>query len=165
MLFRNQLTGCTGTLLINFNGTGKGPMYPWDAMKGIVLEGKHILVLWCPAGDNRPYTAPMSLGERAQRQNYIRVNSQTIIAKGDNVRRPQELAARIPFDDRVNNKATIDDFDLGIIRAYLQEIKSDLFKFSSSIPFEELCRTMLIAKGPNEDLRPVNVGLSFPKIA
>jgi len=129
--------------------------------KPYVLEGKHILVLWCPAGDNRPYTAPTTLGERAQRQSYIRVNSQTIIARDDNLRRLQELAARIPFDDRINIRATIDELDLGIIRAYLQEIKSELFTSSTSIPFEDLCRTMLIAKGPNEDLRPVNVGLMF----
>lgn len=129
--------------------------------KPYVLEGKLILVLWCPAGDNRPYTSPTTLGERAQRQSYIRVNSQTIIARDDNLRRLQELAARIPFDDRINNRATIDELDLGIIRAYLQEIKSDLFTSSTSIPFEDLCRTMLIAKGPNEDFRPVNVGLMF----
>ena len=126
-----------------------------------IIDGKHILVLWCPAGDNRPYTAPSTQGAGAQRYSYIRVGSRSIIARGDNLRRLQELAARIPFDDRVNNQATIDDFDLGIIQAYLHEIKSDLYKASTSIPFEDLCRMMLIAKGPNEDFRPVNAGLMF----
>jgi ATP-dependent DNA helicase RecG len=51
--------------------------------------------------------------------------------------------------------------DLGHIQAYLQEIKSDLFEESKSISFEDLCRAMLIAKGANEDIRPVNVGLLF----
>jgi ATP-dependent DNA helicase RecG len=136
------------------------PIY-FPISKPYVLEEKHILVLWCPAGDNRPYNAPTTLGKKAQWHCYIRVNSQTIIAKDDNLRRLQELAARIPFDDRVNNLAIIDDLDLGIIQAYLQEIRSDLYKSSTAIPFEDLCRTMLIAKGSNEDLRPVNVGLMF----
>jgi ATP-dependent DNA helicase RecG len=126
-----------------------------------VLDGQHILVLWCPAGDNRPYTALTTLGKGAQRQSYVRVGSSSIIAQGETLRRLQELTARIPFDDRVNNQAIIQDFDLGLIQAHLQEIKSDLFSEITKIPFEDLCRTMLIAKGAPEDLRPVNVGLLF----
>jgi ATP-dependent DNA helicase RecG len=126
-----------------------------------ILQNQHILVLWCPAGDNRPYSAPSTLGNGAQRQHYIRVGSHSIITHGDNLRRLQELAARVPFDDRVNNQATIQDFDLGLIQAHLQEIKSDLYAASTGMALEELCRTMLIVKGPFEDLRPVNVGLLF----
>lgn len=126
-----------------------------------VIDGQHILVLWCPAGDNRPYNAPSTLGGGAQRQHYIRVGSRSIIAQGDNLRRLQELAARIPFDDRINNQATIQDFDLGLIQAHLQEIKSDLYASSTSMPLVDLCKAMLIVKGANEDIRPVNVGLLF----
>ncbi len=126
-----------------------------------VLGGQHILVLWCPAGDNRAYSALTTLGKGAQRQPYVRVGSSSIIAQGETLRRLQELTARIPFDDRVNNQATIQDLDLGLIQAHLQEIKSDLFSEITKIPFEDLCRTMLIAKGAPEDLRPVNVGLLF----
>ena len=126
-----------------------------------VLDGQHILVLWCPAGDNRIYDAPTTLGSKAQRRPYIRIGSNSIIAQGENLRRLQELTARIPFDDRVNNQATLDDLDLGLIREYLHEIKSDLFDPSAKMDFRGLCRTMHIAKGPIEDLRPVNVGLMF----
>lgn len=126
-----------------------------------VLQGQYILVLWCPAGDNRVYTAPVTLGNGAQREPYVRVGSNTVVARGETFRRLQELTARIPYDDRINNKATIGDLDLGLIQAHLQEVKSDLFEESQHIPFEDLCRTMLIAKGANEDIRPVNVGLLF----
>lgn len=126
-----------------------------------VLQEKHILVLWCPAGDNRVYTSPTTLGAGASREPYVRVGSSSVIARGEILRRLQELTARIPFDDRINNRATIADFDLGLLQAYLQEVKSELFEESHRIPFEDLCRTMLIAKGANEDIRPVNVGLLF----
>ncbi len=126
-----------------------------------VLDGQHILVLWCPAGDNRPYTTLSTQGKKAQRHHYIRIGSHSIMARGVNLTRLQELAARIPFDDRVNNRATLDDLDLGLIRQYLKEVKSELFEESASMPFPDLCRTMLIAKGPDEDIRPVNVGLLF----
>jgi ATP-dependent DNA helicase RecG len=133
----------------------------FPVMQPYILEGQHILVLWCPAGDNRPYTALSTLGKGGQRHPYVRVGSQSIVAKGENLQMLQELAARIPFDDRVNNRSSIKDFDLGLIQAYLQEVKSDLYEESKKISFEDLCHTMLIAKGPNEDLRPVNVGLLF----
>lgn len=126
-----------------------------------VLQGQHILVLWCPAGDNRPYTAPITQGKGAQRQPYIRYGSRSIIAKDDNLRRLQELTARIPFDDRINGKATIDDLDLGLIQAFLQEVKSDLYEESKQIPFADLCLNMKIVNGPKEALRPLNVGVLF----
>lgn len=126
-----------------------------------VLEGKHILVLWCPAGDNRPYTAPSTLGVNGQRYHYIRVGSHSIQAAGDYLRQLHELTARIPFDDRINNRATLQDLDLGLIQAHLQEVKSDLFEESKTMPFPDLCRAMLIAKGADEDIRPVNAGLLF----
>lgn len=126
-----------------------------------VLQGQHILVLWCPAGDNRPYTAPITQGKGALRYPYIRYGSRSIVAKDDNLRRLQELTARIPFDDRINGKATIDDLDLGLIQAFLQEVKSDLYEESKQIPFADLCLNMKIVNGPKEALRPLNVGLLF----
>lgn len=126
-----------------------------------VLQGQHILVLWCPAGDNRPYTAPITQGKGALRYPYIRYGSRSIVAKDDNLRRLQELTARIPFDDRINGKATIDDLDLGLIQAFLQEVKSDLYEESKQIPFADLCLNMKIVNGPKEELRPLNVGLLF----
>ena len=126
-----------------------------------LMSNKHILVLWCPAGDNRPYTAPTTQGNKAQRQSYIRFGSRSIIAKDDNLRRLQELTARIPFDDRINGKAKLNDLDLGLIQAFLQEVKSDLYEESKKISFEDLCQRMLIAKGPEESIRPLNVGVLF----
>ena len=41
----------------------------------------HTMVLWCPAGDNRMYSAPITLGTKAQRQPYIRVGSESIVAR------------------------------------------------------------------------------------
>ena len=126
-----------------------------------VMDGQNILVLWCPAGDFRPYSAPTTLGDKSQRQFYIRVGSSTVMAKNETLRRIYELAAHIPFDDRINQEATIDDFDLGLIQAYLHEVKSDLYEESKRISLTELVRNMHIAKGSDEYLRPVNVGLLF----
>jgi ATP-dependent DNA helicase RecG len=133
----------------------------FPVMQPIVFQDKHILVLWCPAGDNRPYTAPSTLGEKAQRYPYIRFGSRSIIAKNENLHRLNELTARIPFDDRVNNHADVHDLDMGLIRNFLYEIKSSLAQESSSLSIEDIARQMNIAKGPDEFLKPVNAGLLF----
>ena len=126
-----------------------------------MIEDKHILVIWAPAGDMRPYSGPSTLGDDARRQYYIRVGSRSIVAQGVNLTRLMELTAKVPFDDRINQHAQLNDLDLGLIREFLQEVKSDLFEESVSISFPELCRQMQIARGPVEYLRPVNVGLMF----
>ena len=136
------------------------PVY-LPVMQPYMLDGQYILVLWCPAGDFRPYSAPSTLGDKAQRQYYIRSGASTVAAKGDTLRRIFELTARVPFDDRINQQATIDDFDLGLIQAYLHEVKSDLYEESKHISLANLTRNMHIAKGSDEFLRPVNAGLLF----
>jgi ATP-dependent DNA helicase RecG len=124
-------------------------------------EGKHILVIWCPAGDMRPYSCPSTLGDDARRQYYIRSGSRTIVAQGSNQTRLIELTAKVPFDDRINQQADIKHLELGLIREFLQQVGSELFEESESMPFADLCKAMQIARGPAESLRPVNSGLMF----
>lgn len=127
-----------------------------------MINGKHILVVFAPAGDNRPYKAPISLSEkRAEKALYIKRGSKTIKVKdgSDDERRLIELTARISFDDRINQTASLDDLNLRLIQNYLKEVRSSLFEESTKIPFSELCRHLMIAKGSSELLRPTNAGL------
>jgi len=125
------------------------------------MNGEQILVVWCPAGDMRPYSCPSTLGNDARRQYYIRSGSRSIVAQGHNQTRLIELTAKVPFDDRINQEAMSNDLELGLIREFLQEIGSDLFEESTSMPFAQLCKAMHIVRGPVESLRPVNGGLLF----
>ncbi len=127
-----------------------------------LINGKHILVVFAPAGDNRPYKAPISLSvKRAERAMFIKRGSKTVKVKdgSDGERRLIELTARIPFDDRINHAATLDDLNLRLIQNYLKEVRSSLYDESTKIPFSELCRHLMIAKGSDESLRPTNAGL------
>ena len=126
-----------------------------------IIDEQHILVIWAPAGDMRPYSGPSTLGNDARRQYYIRAGSRSVVAQGANHQRLIELTAKVPFDDRINQHAKLNDLDLGLIREFLQEVGSELFDESVNIPFPELCRQMQIARGPVEYLRPVNAGLMF----
>ena len=127
-------------------------------------SGKHILVICAPAGDNRPYKAPISLSEKKSgKAMYIKRGSKTIKVKDgtDDERRLIELTARIPFDDRINQSATLDDLNLQLIQSHLKEVMSSLYEESTKISFSDLCKHMRIAKGADELLRPTNAGLLF----
>ncbi|MFA5815752.1 MAG: RNA-binding domain-containing protein [Bacteroidales bacterium] len=124
-----------------------------------IIDDKHILVIWAPAGDMRPYSGPSTLGDDARRQYYIRAGSRSLVAQGANLTRLMELTAKVPFDDRINQQAQLNDLDLGLIREFLQEVGSDLFDESVNIPFPELCRQMQIARGPA--IHPDDAGRNF----
>lgn len=126
------------------------------------ISNRLILVLWCPAGDNRPYTAPNSLSEkRSDRTLYIRVGSETKKAKPEQQKRLYELTQKIPFDDRINHSVSVENLNLGLIREFLKEVGSDLYSPSASMSVEELASSMLIAKTYGELIKPLNVGLLF----
>lgn len=127
-----------------------------------IINGKHILIIWAPAGDNRPYKVPVSLGEKkSEKAWYIKRGSKTIKVKegSDDERRLLELTARIPFDDRINQQASLDDLNLHLIQEHLKEVMSSLYEESTKMSFPDLCKQMKIAQGPDEFLRPSNAGL------
>jgi len=126
------------------------------------VHGRHILVLWAAGGQTRPYKAPVSLAKgKREFAYYIRKGPVTVRAGYRDEVELMSLAAAIPFDDRMYQRADLNDLDLGLIRAYLKQINSDLFRESAGVDFDLLCRQMGIVDGPDESIRPKNVGLMF----
>jgi ATP-dependent DNA helicase RecG len=126
-----------------------------------ILNDKQILAIWVPGGDNRPYKVPTTLGDKPQSRYYVRRGSSSVIANNDEERLLWEMAKRIPFDDRVNHHAKMEDLSFGIIRSFLEEIKSSLAKEVAHMPLADVAQQMRIAGGPLESLLPINVGLLF----
>ncbi|MCP4146422.1 MAG: ATP-binding protein, partial [bacterium] len=127
----------------------------------VLYKQKTILVIWVPGGDMRPYKAPVSLAKKSQNAYYIRRFSSTVKAGHQEELQLMQLTAKIPFDDRINHQCQIDDMNLTFIKAFLKEIGSELYQSAATMPFEELCRQMQIARGPKEYLKPVNCGILF----
>ncbi|HVZ41047.1 MAG TPA: RNA-binding domain-containing protein [Candidatus Kapabacteria bacterium] len=126
------------------------------------VRGKKIVVLWCFGGPQRPYKAPKAVTASSKDyHHYIRRYSNSVIAKEPEVRELIELAANVPFDDRINHNADLSDLKLPLIQSFLREIGSELTETSSSLPFTDLCRQMRIIDGSDEYLKPRNVGLMF----
>lgn len=126
-----------------------------------VIDGKHILVIWVPGGDNRPYKAPSTLGEKGQKRYYVRRTSNSVLANPQEEQLLLDMAKRIPFDDRVNHHASVNDLSFALIREFLEEVKSDLRKEATKMPLPDLAIQMRIASGPPEALLPLNAGLLF----
>ena len=127
----------------------------------VEFHGKKILIIWCPGGSNRPYKAPDTLGQNPQYYYYIRKFSSTVKASIEEERELLTMANQIPFDDQVNHFYQINEFDLSVIKAYLNEVKSDLEYEIPRLTVSEIARRMNIAEGSDEYLLPKNVGLLF----
>lgn len=125
------------------------------------IENKWFLVVWVPGGETRPYKASRNLIKGAEKFYYVRRGSATAKANEIEEQQLMQLAAKIPFDDRINHHASIEDLSLAQIRIFLQDVKSDLFQSAGTMPFDDLVVSMQIARGATEDIRPINAGLLF----
>lgn len=134
------------------------PQY-YPVITPVNYQEKMILVIWCPGGQTRPYQAPETLGKNPSYAYFIRRNSSTVKAQTKDIQKLHEIANQVPFDDRICHQAELKDLDVGIIKDFLREIRSDLLSEVDKIPFTHLCRQMQIAQGPEEYLKPLNIGL------
>jgi ATP-dependent DNA helicase RecG len=133
----------------------------FPVIEPVFFQEKHILIIWVPGGQNRPYQSPVSLGKRTDYAYYIRRFSNTVKAQFEDEKELLSLAGTIPFDDRINHKAELLNLNLVLIQTFLKEVESDLYKTAAQMPFEQLCRQMMIVDGTNEYIKPRNAGLLF----
>jgi ATP-dependent DNA helicase RecG len=127
-----------------------------------VIDGRTILVIWAPGGETRPYKARASLSaDKSDWAYFIRKGSSTVRARGTDERELISLAATVPFDDRVNQLARVEDLSRDLIRDFLVEVGSDLAAQADSLPLPDLARQLQVARGVPEALFPLNVGLLF----
>jgi ATP-dependent DNA helicase RecG len=128
------------------------------------VEGRNLIVLWAPGGQNRPYKAPRAVTARDKEYHYyIRRYSSTVEVR-PNSEDEQELlrlTATVPFDDRQCRAADVDDLRLPLILAFLKEVGSELHPAASRMSLAELGRQMNIVDGADEYVKPRNVGVLF----
>jgi ATP-dependent DNA helicase RecG len=128
------------------------------------VEGRNLIVLWAPGGQNRPYKAPRAVTARVKEYHYyIRRYSSTVEVRSNSEEEQEllRLTATIPFDDRQCQVADVDDLRLPIIQSFLKEVGSELYLTAGRVPLIDLCRQMNIVDGADEHVRPRNVGVLF----
>ena len=127
----------------------------------IVYEGVDLFVVWIPGGTNRPYKCPDRLPGSSGKSYYIRKLASTIKANANDIQELFALSEVIPFDDRINPKANIEDLRPPLIVNFLHEVKSGLYEAAKTMPIQSLANNMKIAEGASEYYKPLNVGLMF----
>ncbi len=136
------------------------PYFPALTME--VVEGRHLIVLWAPGGQNRPYKVPAAVTAKHKTWHYyIRRYSSTVEAKGDDERELLSLTAKVPWDDRFNQTANLSDLSSPLMAAYLREVGSALADDAPSLSVEALGRQLNVVGGPAESPWVKNVGLLF----
>lgn len=119
------------------------------------VDAKQILVLWIPGGSNRPYQVPEQVTARDKRYfYYIRKYANSVKT---NLEEQQELisvANQIPFDDRINTQAKVDNISMILVKDYLTKINSRLAGQVGITPDQQLLRQMELISGPDEHIFP-----------
>jgi ATP-dependent DNA helicase RecG len=124
------------------------------------INSKQVLVIWAPAGSNRPYKVPDDILAKHKTYNYrIRQFSSSVVPNAEQEAELIQLTAKIPFDDRVNTHASVNELDFGLMREHLAKTGSKLFQESATMDKEELADKMNLCQGAKEHLFPKNVGL------
>lgn len=130
------------------------------------IDGKEILVLWAPGGEDRPYKCPEKIygkkgREKSPKAYFIRKGARTLKANSREERELIAMARDVPFDDRINYHADVADMKAALMADYLQTVGSDLAAGALRRSAEEVAADMQLVKGPSEYRKPVNVGLMF----
>lgn len=92
---------------------------------------------------------------------YIREHSSTMIAKGQDEQELLSLANKIPFDDRYNVMASLDDLQPHLIREHFTQIKSEFARNAKNMSIEELGEQINIIGGTKKAYFLKNFGLLF----
>lgn len=125
-------------------------------------KGKDVIVLWCFAGEERPYKCYKEVfleKNKTKYVTYIRKGSTSIVASLADEKELYALSTVSPFDDRCNYNISVDDIDRNLIIEYLKEIKSDLYKNVNNKSTIELLDDLKVLAGPKEYLHPRNIAI------
>jgi ATP-dependent DNA helicase RecG len=144
--------------MIGFSNLVQPPYFPRLFLEAI--DGKQVLVIWVPAGSNRPYKVPREVGAKQKDfQYYIRQYSSTIVPPSDKEIELIQLTSKIPFDDRVSTQHPVDALSFSLMREHLHKTESKLYEESGALSVKELAIQMNLAEGAKEHLFPKHVGL------
>lgn len=126
---------------------------PYYAAKIFVeeIDGKHVIVLWVPSGNHRPYSIPADVTAKVKRPViYIRYGSTSIEAKGEVLDELRMMAVREPFDERGNPDIKLEDISMVLLRDYLVKVGSKLSDELWTRPLPEVLDQMNLYAGPTE---------------
>lgn len=127
--------------------------------------GTFLIYLWCSAGDSGPYQASVDAyaqkGTKKDKRMYywIRPASLTVAADRDEIAELFDKFNSVPFDDRINRKATIQDIRRGYLEDFLRDSKSSLVDEINESSLEDLLVSLEVANETDTELSIRNIGV------
>ena len=116
------------------------------------VDGKQVIVIWCPAGSYRPYSVPVNVTAKGSKEYfYIRSGTSSIEARDEVLVELRELANRMPFDERGNSDIQLEDISLVLLRDYLVKVGSKLADEVITTPLATILDLMELYTGPKEN--------------
>ena len=111
-----------------------------------VVAGRHVLVLWAPASDTKPHSAPD--GPRGAAKYWIRLGAETVDAQANGLlSRLMAQTARVPWDDRRAFDARLEDLREASVREFLRDVGSGLLDDPSAAAVYRRMRLTVRANG------------------
>ncbi len=123
------------------------------------VDGRHVLVVHCPTGYSRPYTAPERLEKNGSRVQWVRVGAETKKADGELGRQLAEVVVRTPFDAQPRYDLTVDDLDSDVVEQFLRRAHSGLA--GDAYTLDDKLRGMDLLRRVNGHDAPLNAAVLF----
>ena len=121
--------------------------------------------MWCSAGDSGPYQAPVDVYAEKEKkkdrrmQYWIRPSSLTAAADREEIAELFDKFNSIPFDDRINRKASVQDIRRGYLEDFLRDSRSSLADEINKSSMEDLLLSLEVADETDTELSIRNIGV------
>ncbi|GHU63464.1 hypothetical protein AGMMS49983_06970 [Clostridia bacterium] len=126
-------------------------------------QGKQMIYLWCSGGDAGPYCVFKNVLAKKKgnepKEHYIKVGAVKSAAKGPELFELFNKFNSVPFDDRENRKAEIDDIRRAYLEDFLVDSDSSLLPYRNSMSAEDLLLALQVANPTDVGIAIKNIGL------
>ncbi len=125
----------------------------------------YLIYLKCSAGDAGPYQAPVDVYSKKSDKSdktmkyWIRPASLTTVAKPKEISELYEKFNSVPYDDRINRMASIDNIRRGFVEDFLRDSNSSLANELNNRTLEDLLVSLEVANETDTDLAIRNIGI------
>jgi len=126
-------------------------------------QEKWVIYLWCPAGDDGPYKVQEDVTAKSKRKRtkeyWVKIMSSKTVAKRNELSELFERFASVPFDDRVNSKATMEDISRAHLEDYLNDSNSALYDDRNTMSQEDILIALEAANRSDVGVDIRNIGV------
>lgn len=125
----------------------------------VEVDGRHILAIWAPARNNRPYSVweNVTAKNKGETKYYVRSKASTIAATGDLLQELFNMADDTPFDERGNARIKVNDISPILVYEHLKKTGSKLIETFDPNRILDTLDAMELLTGPTEDRLIKNV--------